>query len=300
MFSEVRDNKTNRREAQSSQANISLSHLHEEDSEHGEEYTIVNRRRPKKQKTVSTNTTQKENKANNGPRRQHPIRKQAVILEKPTGNLSYAEVIREVKKTVKDENMTCNITTRKARSGNVILETIHKEQADSLAEILRSRLGETASIRRPSHTVLLFLIGIEDSVEEKELRDTLEAYDDELKSIKNVVIREGRKLRTAVFRVPARVGRRLIEEKRIKIGWGLCRIKEFDKREQACNKCRKKGHAAKDCSGAEKRKCFSCKEVGHLIANCKQEPKGNIINQEDNEISGTGTTPQSEQSQGTK
>lgn len=117
-------------------------------------------------------------------------------------------------------------------------------------------------------------MGIEDSVEEKELRDTLEAYDDELKNIKNVVIREGRNgLRTAVIRVPARAGRRMIEEKRIKIGWGLSRIKEFDEREQACNKCREKGHVAKDCSGAEKRKCFVCKEVRHLIA-VNKNPRG--------------------------
>lgn len=75
MFSEVRDKKDNRREAQSSQASIPHSHSHEEDSEDGEEYTMVNRKRSKKQKTVSINTTQKENKASNGSRRQHPIRK---------------------------------------------------------------------------------------------------------------------------------------------------------------------------------------------------------------------------------
>lgn len=160
---------------------------------------MVNRKTSKKQKTISINTTQKER--SNGPRMQHPLRKQAVILEKPTRNLSYAEVIRQIKKTVNDENMTCEITTRRTKSGTVILKTVNKEQADSLAGILRSRLGETAGIKRSSHTVLLFLMGIEDSVEEKELRDTLVAYDDELKSIKNVVIRESRNgLRTAVNR----------------------------------------------------------------------------------------------------
>lgn len=154
-------------------------------------------------------------------------------------------------------------------------------------------------IRRPSPTVLIFIMGIEESVEENELRGALVVFDEELKSIRNVVIRETRSgLRTAVIRVSARAGRRLIEEKRIKIGWGMCRIKEFDAREQACNKCREKGHVAKDCSGVEKRKCFRCKEVGHLVGNCKQEPKGNSTIREENEMNGTVTIPRSEPTQG--
>lgn len=269
--------------------------MHKDDSEHGEEYTVVSRKRPaRKQRTVSTPN---ENNANNGPRRQYSKRKEAVILDRPTGNVSYAEIVRKVKKTVNDENMACEIVSRRAKSGNIILETVSKEQADFLAELLRSRLGETTGIRRPSPTVLLFLMGIEDSVDEKELRGALEAFDEELKGINNVVIREGRSgMRTAVIRVPARAGRRLIEEKRIKIGWGICRIKEFDRREQACNKCREKGHLAKDCSGAERRKCFRCKEVGHLIGNCQQEPKGISANREHNETNGTVTALQSEPS----
>lgn len=117
-------------------------------------------------------------------------------------------------------------------------------------------------------------MGIEESVEESELRDALETFDDELKGINNIVIRENSSgLRTAVIRVSWRAGRRLINAKRIKIGWGMCRIKEFEAREQACNKCRQKGHFVKDCLGAERRRCFNCKGMGHLISNCNQEIK---------------------------
>ncbi|KAL4100909.1 hypothetical protein QTP88_020934 [Uroleucon formosanum] len=129
------------------------------------------------------------------------MKKQAVILEKPTGNLSYAEMIRQVKKTVNEGNITCEINTRRAKSGNVILETANKEQADSVAELLKIRLGETMGIRRPSPTVLIFLMGIKESVEENELRGALEVFDEELKSIRNVVIRETRSgLRTAQYK----------------------------------------------------------------------------------------------------
>jgi len=55
----------------------------------------------------------------------------------------------------------------------------------------------------------------------------------------------------------------------MKKGWGMCRIKEFNAREQACNKFREKGHSAKNFSGPERRKCFRCKEIGHLITASK-------------------------------
>lgn len=190
----------------------------EEENEQGKEYTVVNRKRLAKKRTNSF--VSKENKETDKRERQHPIRKQAVILKQPTGNASHADMVRQVKKTVHDENLTYKITTRRAKSGNIILEIPNKEQTDSLAELLKTRIGETISIRRPSPTIPLFLMGIEDSVEETELRGALEIFDSELKGIKNVVIRESRSgLRTAVIHAPLRAGRRLIEEKRIKIGW---------------------------------------------------------------------------------
>jgi hypothetical protein len=135
--------------------------------------------------------TPKENTETMKPRPFLPRRKQAVILDRFKGKVTYADMVREVKKTALDENLLFEITIRKAKSGNVTLEIPSKEQADSLAEFLKGKLGETASIRRPSPSVL-FLMGVEDSVEETELRKTLEAFDNELKEIKNVVIRESK------------------------------------------------------------------------------------------------------------
>lgn len=116
-----------------------------------------------------------------------------------------------MKKTVKGNNLTFEITTRRAKSGNIILETTSVEQADSLAGILKEGFGDTTNIRRPSPTVPVFLVGIEDSVEETELREALEAFDSELKDIRNFVIKESKnELRTAVIRAPIRAGRILI------------------------------------------------------------------------------------------
>lgn len=196
---------------------------------------------------------------------------QAVVLNRPSGAKSYADMVRDVKAVVREENLTYDITTRRAKSGNIILEIPEKEHADHLAEVLKSRMGESVGVRRPSPSIPLIFIGIEDSVDESELQSTLVALDGDLKDASNFTIREGGTgTRTAIIRVPLKAGTKLINAKRIKVGWSYCRIKEFNVREQTCNKCREKGHSIRECTGLEKRKCFRCKETGHTIANCKQ------------------------------
>lgn len=118
-----------------------------------------------------------------------------------------------------------------------------------------------------------------------ELKSALVKLDSDLKDASNFTIREGRTgIRTAIIRVPLKAGIKLIRTKWIKVGWAYCRIKELDAREQACNKCREKGHSIRECTGPEKRKCFRCEEIGHTIANCNKpdgraRPKPNTSEQ---------------------
>jgi hypothetical protein len=77
-------------------------------------------------------------------------------------------MVRQVKKTVHDGNLEIDIMTRRSKSGNIILETPNIEQTDSLAELLKGKLGDT-NIRRPAQTIPLFFMGIEESVDESEL-----------------------------------------------------------------------------------------------------------------------------------
>lgn len=207
------------------------------------------------------------------------LKNQAVVISRHSDATSYADMVRKVKTAVREENLTYDIITRRAKSGNIILEIPKKEQADHVAEVLKMRMGETTGIRRPSPSIPLIFIGIEDSVDESELKCALVNLDDDLKSVSGFTIREGKNgTRTAIIRVPFKAGTKLIHAKRIKVGWAYCRIKEFDYREQACNKCREKGHLARDCTGPEMRKCFRCKEIGHVIANCKQPDDSAVQN----------------------
>lgn len=168
---------------------------------------------------------------NNSRRTPRAPKNQAVILNHPSGSASYASMVREVKAVVREGNLTYDITTRRAKSGNIILEIPGKEQADHLAEVLKTRIGETVGIRRPSPSIPLILLGIEDSVDESELKGALVTFDGDLKDASDFIIREGRNgTKTAVIRVLLKAGTKLIYAKRIKVGWAYCRIKEFDVR----------------------------------------------------------------------
>lgn len=112
-------------------------------------------------------------------------------------------MVREVKKTVQAGNIENDIRTRRAKSGNMIREIPNKEKADNLADILRHRMGETLKIRRPSPSIPLIFIGIEDSVEPDELKSILTTFDERLNGMSNFTIRENKSgVRTAVIRVP--------------------------------------------------------------------------------------------------
>lgn len=169
-----------------------------------------------------------------------------MVIEKP-GSQSDAEMAKVVKQAMLQGDAVYDITTRKSKTNNVILEIKDKAKADKLSEVLRARLGEAAKVRRPSQGIALLIIGIEDSVETEELRTTLKGFDERLESTKAISIREGR-VRTAVVRVPIKPGIRLLRARKIKLGWSICRVKELAKSYQRCVRYKSEGHIAKNCT----------------------------------------------------
>jgi hypothetical protein len=161
-----------------------------------------------------------------------------------------------------------DISARRTKAGNLILETQDKEHANDLAGALKRQFGESRNIRCPSPSIALLLVGIEDSVDEDELLRTLAEHDNELTATNMVKIRESANgVRTAIVRVPLAPGLKLARIKNLRVGWAICRIKELA-RKQGCAKCSAPDHATSECKDEETRRCFGCKTVGHLLAAC--------------------------------
>lgn len=190
------------------------------------ESTTVQRRRRRRTKESETKVTQDPDRQTSDKKRRRIHKTEATVLDKLAGNKSYADMIKEVKATVRETAMAFNITTRKSKKGKVILEVADKASADNLAVALREKFGEYNGVRRPTPSISLLLIGIEDSVDEEELGAALEAHDSELKTMNKLTIREGLSgVRTAIARVPLAPGIRLANIKKIRVGWAICRVK---------------------------------------------------------------------------
>lgn len=190
-------------------------------------------------------------------KRRHAPRAQAVVLEKPA-NKSYVDTVREVKEAVRKEPFDFEISARRTKAGNLILETQAKEHADDLARALKRQFGDSRSIRRPSPSIALLLVGIEDSGDEDELLRTLAEHNNKLTPTNMVKIREGTNgVRTAIVRVPLAPGLKLARLKKLRVGWAICRIKELASK-QGCAKCSAPDHAISECKGEETKRCFGC------------------------------------------
>lgn len=234
------------------------------------EFTVVHGKKASRKAKAEAPSTKPEPKnppSKKTETRRHAPRTQAVVLKKPA-NITYADAVREIKEAVRKEPFEFEISARRTKAGNLILETQAKEHADDLAGALRRQFGESRSIRRPLPSTALLLVGIEDSVDEDELLRTLAEHDNELTPTNMVKIREGANgVRTAIVRVPLAPGLKLARLKKLKVGWALCRVKELA-RKQGCAKCSAPDHATSECKGEETRRCFRCKTVGHLLAAC--------------------------------
>lgn len=134
-----------------------------------DDFKIVTRKRARKPQQKPVDVVP----AIEGVRRRRPPRTQAVNLKRPTDKVSYAEMLCRVKTAVQEEKLAYNIHTRRAKSGNIILEIKNKDEADNLATVIKTKLGDEASVRRPSPSILLLLSGIEHSVSASELEDAL-------------------------------------------------------------------------------------------------------------------------------
>lgn len=89
----------------------------------------------------------------------------------------------------------------------------------------------------------------------------------EIKAIKTA--RNGTQMSEIV--VPPEFSSKLLEIKRIKIGWTLCQI-EKKLHIPRCYNCLRMGHIARNCAmeKSEGMKCFNCMETGHTNQECKK------------------------------
>ncbi|XP_057671194.1 uncharacterized protein LOC130902923 [Diorhabda carinulata] len=205
-----------------------------------------------------------------------PNRRNTAVLIKPTESITYSDVLKALRTTVKqEENATEVKCIRKTADGHVLVELSQGTQGRStFRERIQEVIGKDLSVRDlvPKTTV-----------EVRDL-DSLTTMDE----VKDAVIRavgqtgelririskpNHREIRTATVELDEGAANALLHKGRLLVGCVYCQVK-LHTTVARCYKCQGYGHTSKNCNGPDRSAlCWRCGKPGHKAANCKDQPE---------------------------
>jgi len=206
---------------------------------------------------------------------------QPSALEK---GLNYTQVLTKTKEAINLEELglATGVRLKTTRTGARLLEVpgaASGEKADALAKRLSELLSpEEVRVSRPVKTVELRVTGLDDSATVEELAAAVaKAGDCAAGDVRCGPIRfggGGGSLGMAVVSCPVAAAKKVVNGRRVLVGWVSAQVKLLAPRPTRCFRCLAVGHiganctSAVDCSG----KCFRCGQPGHLAASCGAAP----------------------------
>jgi len=188
---------------------------------------------------------------------------------------SLAALMKKVAGAINLQSLGIKVyTTRKTRTGGILLEVEGADKADLLAEKIRAVFGDSARVRLPVPRTSVLLLGIPEWAEAEEVVDVLartgisDVVADDVKIWRNS---GGRAEFVASMSLPLKNAITLAESKAVVVGWTKCRVKLLDKRQPICYRCQQKGHLAAECQNEVKaRRCHRCQGEDHFVSVCTQ------------------------------
>ncbi|XP_033222480.1 uncharacterized protein LOC117176348 [Belonocnema kinseyi] len=239
--------------------------------------TCKQRQRPKKerrQKTTQTllNATKRETAT-----KRRRTRPEAVLI-KPTGNRNYADVLKQIRSTVKPEESNVIIKSiRKTRQGHVLLEVgASPEDKASFRTKLKEAIQGAGEVRQLSPKCQVEIRDLDISTECDEVKDALKAFlgedwNDETKINMTKTDFRGSLKAFAVLNETA--ANKLDKAGHVRIGWVNCRVR-IKAQVPRCYRCHGYGHIAVICREADRGNlCCKCGHEDHKSAAYNRPPK---------------------------
>jgi hypothetical protein len=202
----------------------------------------------------------------------------AIVLEK-VGEASYADILRRVKNDPNLKEMGEKVARiKRTQKGQMMFELRREEEQRGVKyqDVVEKALGGLATVRVLTQEMSVVCKDMDEITSKEEL---LRALGNQfgLNSLPESAIRSMRAAyggtQTAVISLPMEAARKVLSIGRIKIGWTMCRLREFV-RPRSCFRCMAYGHLAKDCKGIDRSKmCRRCGEDGHIAKSCEKEPR---------------------------
>lgn len=202
------------------------------------------------------------------------------VVVKPTGNISYAEVILSMKKNVETQDIRIDSIT-KSDKGEVILKVNGSEKAsrERFQEELKEKMKDIAQDTRRQKKQTILLIDLDTTVTTNEIktvltdeleRESLTGGEFDIK-IANRTSEAGTKI--AFVSVGVEEAMILLEKRRVGTGWLRWRVRELIT-PRKCIKCRRVGHEADTCKEkATNKACYNCGNTDHVAKDCKEDSR---------------------------
>ncbi|XP_068909680.1 axoneme-associated protein mst101(2)-like [Tenebrio molitor] len=240
---------------------------------------------------IPTETRSKQME-NEGWKTQNNRKKNETIHIKPPQNVdpkTFAEVMKNVRKGIDAQQMGVLILdARTARAGGAKIKLVEKKEgaAKELIAKIQNIAGNDTTVKKlEEKQVAIIIRDLDKTIDreeiEKAIKDELDVKDTTtcVKVLGPRAPADGEGPNTALAIMPARWGKMLLKQRRIKIGWSRCRIVEKITPPR-CYRCQQFGHASYACKSKEKtaQKCLNCGGEEHEAKDCKEEEACYICN----------------------
>lgn len=186
------------------------------------------------------------------------------------GSLSYADLLKTVKKNIRNEEVGVKVlNAQKTSDGNLQLRV--RGQADALAQKITQTIPGVITTQRRG-LAILHLKDLEEEVTKEEIVEGIRISLNHPQNLTDILVTSIRPAYNnsckATIKVPADAAKRLHEKKHIQIGLVSARIWIREDKPR-CAKCFREGHSLQQCTGEDRRnRCFNCGEEGHKKASC--------------------------------
>nr|XP_026499747.1 neurofilament medium polypeptide-like [Vanessa tameamea] len=190
--------------------------------------------------------------------------------------VTYAQVLERAEQGVKlqDLGISGGLKVRRTATGARVLELprAQAEQAEMLAEKLRTVLDGVAEVVRPVKKADLKVTGLDDSVTSEKLAAAIaRAGDCSIESVKCGVMQRGPGYMGMVrVTCPLTAAKKLAAAGRLLVGWSSAKVAVVEQRPMRCYKCMGLGHTRALCPSKAERGglCYRCGSDGHKSAVC--------------------------------
>ncbi|KAK9729961.1 Zinc knuckle [Popillia japonica] len=213
--------------------------------------------------------------------------KAETVVTIKAGGKSYVDVVKKLKDEVDIGKIGVKIgKIRKTGNEDLMLVVeggdpskrndyaIYNGMASTLEKEIKNKIENIRVVTRAKEMTTLYIMGMDPTSNEEEVKQAI-ARETNLREteIQVKAIRKGRyEEQTAIVELPRGKATALIQQRKMRIGWVECGVKERIYLTR-CFKCLEYGHKTRDCTAKVDRsdECYKCGSKGHRSKECKNE-----------------------------